>query len=173
MADPVGLVSLGVGGIRGLLGHREAVRRRRRAIKTLATEVDAAYTALVLAQHRGDTRIIYDEVLAPLIEEGVVFLEGVRTRKHSANLQKRWIRPHTDSQTAQALVKRFQTAASEIELKVIALNVDLARQEISRITVSATVTPAPDSGRLLVAQSLILSCFFSCGEASVTPQRHE
>ncbi|KZV89282.1 hypothetical protein EXIGLDRAFT_838635 [Exidia glandulosa HHB12029] len=175
MADPVGLVSLGADGVRRLLDHRAAIRARKRAIESLAEELDAAHSRLLSVERDDIASTAYKDVISPLIDESVTFLERIRSRKDAAQIKKSYFLPRGDAETATALVKRFQSAQSEVELRCMALNIQRSKEQISRLVANSTYTqePSVEALRVLATQSMLCSCFFFCGESSVTPHDYK
>ncbi|KZV80571.1 hypothetical protein EXIGLDRAFT_756174 [Exidia glandulosa HHB12029] len=116
MADPVGLASLGLDGVKGAFKHRKQIRTRQRDINALSIALDQAHITLTTLNESPELSAAHEAILAPLIDEGVLFLNTVATRKPYHSAMRKYLQPERDSTEAQRLLAAFNAAPGQIKL---------------------------------------------------------
>ncbi|KZV81809.1 hypothetical protein EXIGLDRAFT_730546 [Exidia glandulosa HHB12029] len=134
MADPVGLASLGVGGIKKVLRHGTKVRARRRDIGALSLALDKAHALLTTSHHDApETYRIHEEVLAPLINEVVLFLDSVSARERYQSVLGKYVRPGHDSVSARRLLAALEASPAHIKSRLIDEKLSLTQLRVDTI----------------------------------------
>ncbi|KZV86677.1 hypothetical protein EXIGLDRAFT_840558 [Exidia glandulosa HHB12029] len=129
MADPTGLVSLGLGVAKKAVKHGSTIRSRQRHLKELRYAVDLASAILHNAEQSNDpvTRTAHQDVLGPYIFEAGHFLRRVEDRKWLASTINKFGRVSNDDTELKRLLSAFEGAPGRIDARIIELRVSLTQ----------------------------------------------
>lgn len=165
MADPTGLVSLGVEVAGRLLKVRSTIDHRKKLIGQLAERLDEAHV-LLLSARSGDYAAIYSEILCPLIDQSVALLESVNARSRAEAFKYSVVQPSHDVAEADRLIRALEQAPRDIEIRCVhqTMRAMVILQRNNNI-------PAGNGTKIRNVYLAIVAFayFLSSGESSVTP----
>ncbi|KZV98446.1 hypothetical protein EXIGLDRAFT_746588 [Exidia glandulosa HHB12029] len=131
MADPTGLVSLGLGVAKKAVKHGSTVRSRQRHLKALPYAVDMAFVILHNGEQSDDlvTRAAHQQVLIPCISEAEQFLRRVEGRNlFASTINKVWS-ASDDDKDLKRLLAALDGAPGRIDARILELRISLTQTQ--------------------------------------------
>ncbi|EJD45875.1 hypothetical protein AURDEDRAFT_113856 [Auricularia subglabra TFB-10046 SS5] len=163
MADPTGLVSLGLEGAGGLVRVRKRWKERHKVIKQLSAAVDRADLSLRRAPD-DDGRAALQERLLPLVQQAVALLDRFARQKRMLAMARSVV-SDADVAAAQHLVDSFKDADAEAEARRrLIVAVASIRQDVRAAREEQLPPVVAECRKLAVASCLLSTSFFEWGK---------
>ncbi|KZV81805.1 hypothetical protein EXIGLDRAFT_703279 [Exidia glandulosa HHB12029] len=113
--------------------HGSTICERHKDIDALAAALDRAHDALISAKASAEEYQAHEDILAPLIEETVLFFDAVSTRKRFKSFSGRYIQPGRDSVAARRLLEALKAAPVQIQARILERRLVLSQMHIQTI----------------------------------------